>query len=715
MAYTISYTDSVNKGTIVVEDNTLNQETSLSYPGKNYTGYGTAVNENFLHLLENFASSSSPTRPVEGQLWYDTSTGVDQLKIYDGTTWIAASGVKKATNQPAVANSSSGDLWVNTETQQLYLFTGAAWILVGPDFSDGLLTGAQAESIIGSDDVTYSVLSIKIKNQTGIIISSQAFTPKTTITGFQGGINAGMNLSASALVGTSVLKYYGVSEKAENLVVNNTIVPATNFLRSDAESSSNFQLNIKNDQGIVVGTSGQLGIQIENQSTVFRQNSDTSNIDFRMLNSTSYDTILRLDARGFIGVNNTAPESALDIKGSVKVNQALGDPTSGKILIDTTYNSTDLLSGTFVTKGGIAVAKDIQAGGNIILGGNDDNNEATAGYISSGNISPTTTGRWDIGSAVLKYDNVYANTYFGNLQGNVSGTVSGRAGSADRIASATTFGITGDVTDNSFEYDGQVGGTTKTFNVRIANSFISNKTTLPFSDNEDEILLNKFSSSGGFDSGVYKVKKSTFLSTIPLVPAGGLMPFAGSVLPSGWLFCDGSIVNISDYSILFTAIGYAFKDRSLLLQNGATTFGLPDFRGRFALGLDNMNGAPAGRVTNAAAGAVGGNAGTEAVRVRDVNLPEHDHNLEGPSGNQYYALREAAGEPSDNNAIKLTVEPGLGGTQGLASSGGIAGGGATGSGDFTNIGTEEVPELVGAPLDTMNPYLAVNYIIYTGN
>ena len=93
MAYTISYTDSVNKGTIIVEDNTLNQETSISFPGKNYTGYGTAVNENFLHLLENFANSNSPSRPVEGQLWYDTSTGVDQLKIYDGTTWIAASGV----------------------------------------------------------------------------------------------------------------------------------------------------------------------------------------------------------------------------------------------------------------------------------------------------------------------------------------------------------------------------------------------------------------------------------------------------------------------------------------------------------------------------------------------------------------------------------------------------------------------------------------------
>ena len=711
MAYTISYTDSVNKGTIVVEDNTINQETSVSLPGKNYTGYGTAVNENFLHLLENFANTTAPDRPVEGQLWYDTSAGVDQLKIYDGTTWIAASGVKKATNQPAVANSSAGDLWVNTETQQLYLFTGAAWILVGPDFSDGLLTGAQSESIVGTDNLTYSVLSIKINNQTGIIISSRSFTPKSIISGFTGGIRAGMNLSATALVGSEILKYYGTAEKAEALVVGNVAVPASSFLRGDAASSSNFPLNIKNDQGIVIGTSGQLGIQVENQSTVFRQNSNTSTIDFRMLNNTSYDTVLRLDARGYVGINNTAPDTALDVKGSAKINSAAGDPTSGQLLIDTTFNSTNLSTGTIITKGGIAVAKDIQIGGNIDFGANGVQN---AGYISSGNISPTTNSEWDIGSVALKYDNVHANTFFGNLQGNVSGTVSGRAGSADRLATASTFQVTGDVTDNSFEFDGQTGGTTKTFNIRIANSFISNKTTLPFSNNEDELLINKLTTSGGYDAGVYKIKKSTFLSTIPLVPAGALMPFAGITLPAGWLFCDGSIVNISDYSVLFAAIAYSFRDRSLLNNNGATTFGLPDFRGRFALGLDNMNGPSANRVTNAAADALGGNAGQEAVTVRSNNLPEHEHDLQGASGNQYYAIREAAGALADDNAITLTVEPGLGGTQGLAASGGINNGGVTGTGDFTNIGSVANPELVGAPLDTMNPYLAVNYIIYTG-
>jgi hypothetical protein len=90
MAYTISYTDSANKGTIVVEDLTLNTETSLSIPGRNTTAYGSAIATNFLHLLENFAFNTQPNNGIEGQLWYDNNTGAETLKVYDGTNWVSA-------------------------------------------------------------------------------------------------------------------------------------------------------------------------------------------------------------------------------------------------------------------------------------------------------------------------------------------------------------------------------------------------------------------------------------------------------------------------------------------------------------------------------------------------------------------------------------------------------------------------------------------------
>ena len=151
MAYTVNYTDVANKGSISVEDNTINQQTSLSIPGRNTTAYGTAIAENFLHLLENFTNSTAPGNPVEGQLWYDNTPGVDQLKLYDGTTWISASGLKKATNAPGAAQSVTGDLWVDTDNQQLYLYTGSGWVLVGPSFSDGLSTGVRATSITGTN------------------------------------------------------------------------------------------------------------------------------------------------------------------------------------------------------------------------------------------------------------------------------------------------------------------------------------------------------------------------------------------------------------------------------------------------------------------------------------------------------------------------------------------------------------------------------------
>ena len=64
--------------------------TDLTLVGRNYKGYGEAFNENFVSLLENFASTSAPSNPLKGQLWFDTSD--DRLKIYDGTSFRTAGG-----------------------------------------------------------------------------------------------------------------------------------------------------------------------------------------------------------------------------------------------------------------------------------------------------------------------------------------------------------------------------------------------------------------------------------------------------------------------------------------------------------------------------------------------------------------------------------------------------------------------------------------------
>lgn len=63
-------------------------------------------------------------------------------------------------------------------------------------------------------------------------------------------------------------------------------------------------------------------------------------------------------------------------------------------------------------------------------------------------------------------------------------------------------------------------------------------------------------------------------------PTGIVMPYAGSITPSGWLACDGSAVNRTTYAALFTALGTTFG-----VGNGSTTFNLPDMRGRSPVGV----------------------------------------------------------------------------------------------------------------------------------
>jgi microcystin-dependent protein len=694
MAYEINYTDSVNKGTIVIEDGTLNQDTSLQFPGRQRTDYGSAINTNFLHLLENFANSSAPASPVEGQLWYDNTDGIDQLKIYDGTQWVTAGGLKKAGSAPEVANSNPGDLWANTATQQLYLFTGSNWILVGPEFSDGLLTGTAAENILGDDDVAYNILTVKIEDEVAAIFSAQEFVPKVTIPGFRSGVKAGLNLSDEALVGTETLKYYGTAEKAEALVIGGESVPASNFLRSNSSSTTNFDLKVKNNEGIQIGTGGQLGLLVSGQAGVIQHNTSGSNIDFRLRNGDLIPTVMRLDSAGNVGINTGAPEQKLEVSGNIKVNPESGVPDSGFIQVESTVQSSNISTGSIRTKGGLGVARDTFIGGNLTV----------EGATTTANIAPDNPASRNIGTANNKFDQVYANNFIGNLQGNVSGTVSGRAGSADKLASATTFSATGDVDNVSFEFDGQSGGSTKTFNLRVSNSFISNKNVTYDAGNADELLLNVKTGT----TGVYRITKRNFLKTIPLNPPGIILPFGGEESPDGWLLCDGSEVKISDYTALFNVIRYNFKDASLLADEGVNSFALPDMRGRFPLGLDNMGGPSINRVTDIAADSIGGNAGDEGATIELENLPEHEHDMEGDSGTQYYATRVGSGAVLDDEAVSLTIEPGAGGTQGYASSGGVK---------QPNTVTDSLGNIVprlGEELNVMNPYLALNYIIYTG-
>jgi len=85
---TYSVKNSAQTVTYTVNDNTENStSTSLIFIGKNYTGYGLALNENFLYLLENFSNTvgNYPSNPVAGQLFWDNTN--KYMHVYDGAAW----------------------------------------------------------------------------------------------------------------------------------------------------------------------------------------------------------------------------------------------------------------------------------------------------------------------------------------------------------------------------------------------------------------------------------------------------------------------------------------------------------------------------------------------------------------------------------------------------------------------------------------------------
>jgi hypothetical protein len=88
MPYTVDYSQS-SKTAIIVNDGTIDTSTSIGLIGKNYTRFGETLNENLLHLLENFADTNAPSNPSEGQLWYDTANSL--LKLYDSGVWTTIS------------------------------------------------------------------------------------------------------------------------------------------------------------------------------------------------------------------------------------------------------------------------------------------------------------------------------------------------------------------------------------------------------------------------------------------------------------------------------------------------------------------------------------------------------------------------------------------------------------------------------------------------
>ena len=704
MPYTVNFTDKNNKTPITVFDNTSSTDTSLTFPGRNVTGYGQYIAENFLALLENFASANEPVNPVEGQLWYDSTDGV--LMIWDNTNWKAASGIQKGLTEPAVSDSKVGELWVDTTNQQLRIFTGTRWILVGPTESsvDGLRYGPTVEKVSDSDNIDRFILTFYIADIPVAIVSKDSFTPKVLITGFSS-IRAGINIADPATTseianfgGGFLPRLFGTAANADALNIEGSEVAANKFLRTDAPNTTEFGLNIRNNTGITLGIDGTFNISNTSTSAKIYNSAAGSSLDLQTNRNGIPATILRI-IDNKVGINKATPDEALDVDGNIRL--------TGNLVISNTTASTNLNNGSFRTAGGISITK------NLLVGDGAD----VTGTLQTNNIQPKTTDTYDLGTSLKRWNTVRAKTLIAeSLIGPegpivITGNLNGNANTATNLKNVTSFQLSGDVVSPAVQFDGQVGSYTKVFNTTLTANIIVGKNE-PFpniSRKEDYVLTYRPSASSTTSSGLLKQTRDTFVGDLG-VPIGTILPYAGSNAPYGYLFCDGSEVERTKYSDLYDVIGITYDGS--LPKVGVNTFRLPDLRGRFPLGKDNMDnagtvpistggyvdagGGTAGRVPDTKAQILGGVAGQSSVTLGLSNLPEHSHTL--ASGRQNYSAI----------AVTTTIDPdaqtGLGPTapgqaQYLKDSGGIK------KPEGTTLST---------PVGIMNPYQTLNYIIRSG-
>ena len=183
-------------------------------------------------------------------------------------------------------------------------------------------------------------------------------------------------------------------------------------------------------------------------------------------------------------------------------------------------------------------------------------------------------------------------------------------------------------------------------------------------------------------------------STVSAVnPAGAIIMYGAATAPTGYLKCDGSNVSRSTYADLFTAIGTTYGS-----GDGSLTFGIPNLESRFPIGYDGGSSyalaGTGGAITDTPT-LSGTNAGTA---ITEAQLPSHTHDSWGntwPSGSWTGGTGTTQSSVTQTSGTLTT-------TSTLRTL-------ATGSGNthtHTWTGTSTA-------VDTVPPYLVVNYIIKT--
>jgi hypothetical protein len=271
---------------VSVEDGTIDTSSDLRFVGKNYAGYGEVQNENFLHLLENFANTTAPPKQITGQIWFDSAN--KKLKFYDGSRWKLAGGAEVSPTAPS--GLTTGDFWWDNTAKQLYAYTGTEFTLVGPESSPELgastVIAAVVKGTVGTSIGPHTILQVFADDKVIGIYSKTAFTLDNTQNPIEdfSVIKKGFTLAKSQTgISTDDYKLWGTASNADRLGG----FDASEYIKTD---DSAFPGEVAfSDPGFTVGDGNDLRVRVENGDEVIVENRLGNDITFRITVTESTD------------------------------------------------------------------------------------------------------------------------------------------------------------------------------------------------------------------------------------------------------------------------------------------------------------------------------------------------------------------------------------------------------------------------------------------
>lgn len=321
----MSYKLNKSDGELLVElaDGIIDTTTTdITLVGKNYRGFGEFINENFIKIVENFAGTATPGKPLTGQLWYDS--GEARLKLYDGNTFRTAGGPIVSNTQP---NMVAGDIWIDNENNKMYFFDGTDLVLVGPDYDAGQgQTGFEVASVIDISARERVVLKMWIGGTLFGVITKEEFrlAGDNKIPGFPDDENdivipkrqlyrQGFNLVDANFI------YRGTSQEALSLIdPDGTAFTSADFLPTGANGETTGSIRIKNSAGLSIGIADTeyMTLKIVGTTTTLETQQSGTDIALRTRSGNSFSNALKIvSSTNRIGMFIDEPQYTLDLSG----------------------------------------------------------------------------------------------------------------------------------------------------------------------------------------------------------------------------------------------------------------------------------------------------------------------------------------------------------------------------------------------------------------